>query len=172
MVTEGAPVGCVVGGSPLHAGEGRKGWGTHQGYPLPRRGEGVGKGVGYPPRGGARGVGIEKALAVRRGVEKIYYSKDTITVRFKCVSDSDGKPGDSSLDAAASPCPPPAVFSPAPKTERPVSKLETGPTLKLERLQNVEHTVRPPTLNLLLANIAHDYWENYRLTGDYNLRPS
>ena len=97
----------------------------------------------------ARKTGIEKALAVRRGVEKIYYSKDTITVRFKCVSDSDGKPGDSSLDAAASPCPPPTVCSPARKTERPVSKLETGPTLKLERLKKVELIGIEPTTSSL-----------------------
>jgi hypothetical protein len=31
---------------------------------------------------------------------------------------------------------------------------------------------RPRTIKLNHTNIAHDYWENYRQTGEYNVRPT
>jgi hypothetical protein len=58
------------------------------------------------------------------------------------------------------------------KNERPASGVEAGPSLKLERLQMVEHIVRPPTLRVKVPNIAHDYWDHVRLTGEYNVRPT
>ena len=50
--------------------------------------------------------------------------------------------------------------------------MEAGPSLKLERLQMVEHMDWPPTLDVYFANTGHSYWANYRLTGDYKLRPT
>ena len=58
------------------------------------------------------------------------------------------------------------------KNERPASGVEAGPSLKLERLQMVEHMDWPPTLDVYFANTGHSYWANYRLTGDYKLRPT
>ena len=51
------------------------------GCPFPQRGEG-GQGEGSYWGWCARGVGIEKALAVRRGLRSIHYSKKSIRVDF------------------------------------------------------------------------------------------
>ena len=117
-------------------------------------------------------TGIEKALAVRHGIEKVFYSRDMITVRFRCSRASDGKDGRSENLPAAERNETPPLSSSALKSERPVSDLESGPSLKLERMQKVEHIAWPPTVDIFFANTGHSYWANYRLTGDYNLRPS
>ncbi|MBK8574213.1 MAG: hypothetical protein IPN90_00520 [Elusimicrobia bacterium] len=54
------------------------------GYPFPQRGEG-GQGEGSFWGGCARGVGIEKALSVRKWIESVRYTKKTIGVDFVLV---------------------------------------------------------------------------------------
>jgi site-specific DNA recombinase len=97
----------------------------------------------------ARKTGIEKALAVRHGIEKVFYSRDMITVRFRCSHASDGKEGRSENLPAAERNETPPLSSAALKSERPVSDLESGPSFKLERLQNVElKGIEPSTSSL------------------------
>lgn len=122
--------------------------------------------------GCARGVGLEKALAVRQGIERVYYAKDMITVRVRCGSFSDGKdsPNETNISADSKSTPPPSVM--AHKSEGPAPELGTDPSLKLERMQMVEKIERPPTWDVYFANTGHSYWANFRLTGAYNLRPT
>ena len=129
------------------------------------------QGEGHQPRV-ARGVGIEKALAVRQGIEKVFYSKEVITVRFRCGAIVDGKTGPNEMIPSAAGPSLPAAAPTAPKTKEPASAVETGPSFGLERTQNVEHMDWPPTLDVYFANTGHSYWANYRLTGDYKLRPT
>ncbi len=44
-----------------------------------------------PLEGCARGFGIEKALALRRGIKRIHYSKTSVIVEFVCDPAFDGK---------------------------------------------------------------------------------
>ena len=95
-----------------------------------------------------------------------------ITVRFRGGASADehsvqNETGSVCPSAVARPRLPSGV-----KNERPASGVEAGPLLKLERLKDVEQIERPPTIDLTFPNVAHDYWENYRLTGEYNVRPT
>ncbi|MBK8651441.1 MAG: recombinase family protein [Elusimicrobia bacterium] len=86
----------------------------------------------------ARKTGIEKALAVRQGIEKVFYSKDSITVRFRLSRPPDVKmdsvQSDSTAALRAAPPAPPS----ARKTERPDSLTESSPSLLVGMVQNVE----------------------------------
>jgi hypothetical protein len=98
-------------------------------FPFPRRGEaGEGFRLSLPPRRGeggrergtfsgfARGVGIEKALSVRQGIEKVFYGKDSITVRFRWSLPPDGKMASDEADSAAAPCA--ALRPPCPSAQK------------------------------------------------------
>jgi hypothetical protein len=111
-------------------------------------------------------------LAVRQGIEKVFYSKEMITVRFRCGASSDDKSGQNEMGPVSSSAVARPRLPSGLKNERPASGVEAGPSLKLERLQMVEHIVWPPTLDLFFANTGHSYWDHFRLTGEYNVRPT
>ena len=95
-----------------------------------------------------------------------------ITVRFRGGASADehsvqNETGSVCPSAVARPRLPSGV-----KNERPASGVEAGPLLKLERLKDVEHMAWPPTLDIFFANTGHSYWDHFRLTGEYNLRPT
>ena len=97
----------------------------------------------------ARKTGIEKALAVRQGIEKVFYSKEVITVRFRCGAIVDGKTGPNEMIPSAAGPSLPAAAPTAPKTKEPASAVETGPSFGLERTQNVElKGIEPSTSSL------------------------
>jgi hypothetical protein len=151
---------------------------------LPRRGEaewgtdgprpaGMGEAGGRAPLWGcARGGGIEKALAVRQGIEKVFYSKEMISVRFRCGATVVGNAAPNEPISSADSSVTTASNYSVQKSERLAPEMETSPSLKLERMQNVEHMAWPPTLDIFFANTGHSYWEHFRLTGEYNLRPT
>ena len=97
----------------------------------------------------ARKTGIEKALAVRQGIEKVFYSKEMITVRFRCGAIVDGKSGPNETISSADGPSLPAAAPTAPKTKEPASAVETGPSFGLERTQNVELIGIEPTASSL-----------------------
>jgi site-specific DNA recombinase len=97
----------------------------------------------------ARKTGIEKALAVRQGIEKVFYSKEMITVRFRCGASSDDKSGQNEMGPVSSSAVARPRLPSGLKNERPASGVEAGPSLKLERLQMVELIGIEPTASSL-----------------------
>jgi hypothetical protein len=121
---------------------------------------------------GARKTGIEKALSVRQGIEKVFYGKDSITVRFRWSRPPVCKFVSEESDSAAALSAAPPALPPAGQKERPDSLSESSPSSSVRVIQKVEQIERPQTIDLTFPNIAHDYWDNYRLTGEYYVRPS
>jgi hypothetical protein len=121
----------------------------------------------------ARKTGIEKSLAVRQGIAKVIYGKDNITVRFRWGLSTDGKEATGSSPSVSAPglSAPPAVCPPE-NERRPGPLLGTDPHFQFATEKMWSGSSRPPTIDITIPNIAHDYWQNYRLTGDYNVRPS
>ncbi|MBK8871900.1 MAG: hypothetical protein IPN19_12935 [Elusimicrobia bacterium] len=76
----------------------------------------------------ARKTGIEKALSVRQGIEKVIYGKDNITVRFRWGLSNDGKEATGSSPSVSAPglSAPPAVC-PFENERRPGPLLGTDP---------------------------------------------
>ncbi len=128
---------------------------------LPRRGEtewgtdcprpaGMGEAGGRAPYlCCARGGGIEKALAVRQGIEKVFYSKEMISVRFRCGATVVGNVAPSEPFSSAESSVTTASNSPVQKSERPAPEMESSPSLKLERMQMVELIGIEPTASSL-----------------------
>lgn len=97
----------------------------------------------------ARKTGIERALAVRQGIEKVFYSKDTITVRFILARPPDGKSLLNQRPTSGVSHTPPAFVPSAQKTEKPASGLETGSSLWLGSEKMVElKGIEPSTSSL------------------------
>jgi hypothetical protein len=120
----------------------------------------------------ARKTGIEKALAVRQGVEKVFYGKDRITVRFLWTRPLDGKMASDESDSSAALRAAGVDSSASGQKEKPDSLSEPGSSCGVATNKLVEQIARPPTVDLTCTNISHDYWENYRMTGEYNVRPT
>jgi hypothetical protein len=143
--------------------------------------------------GFARGVGIEKVYAVRRGIRRIHYSAKSVRVDYAFGMFSGTKAGRAGNESP--------VFSDdvegvsprsisgvrrAPwgrssalgnalggegrETKRPngVSPLGRGSPVRDFTNGGITET-SPTTVPLTFPNIAHGYWEHYRLTGDYYL---
>ena len=102
----------------------------------------------------------------------MFYSKDSITVRFRLSHPPDVKMDSVQSDSAAALRAAPPALPLARKTERPDSLRESSPSLLVGTMRLVEHMDWPPTLDVYFANTGHSYWANYRLTGDYKLRPT
>ena len=112
-------------------------------------------------------------MAVRQRIKGILYSPETIRVAFDYGSISDGKEGLKSrvLDSVS-----PAEGSRpgfAPQKEKESNLLaRSDPFPKFDSTKLWSKLDRPQTFDVILPNIAHDYWTHYRLTGDYKLRPT
>ena len=112
-------------------------------------------------------------MSVRQRIEKVYYGKESITARFRLSLPPDGesplKEVPSSPGSAVSP-----VFPRPPAENSKGSNLieRSDPFNEFETNKMWSGSSRPPTIDITIPNIAHDYWQNYRLTGDYNVRPS
>ena len=80
-----------------------------------------------PLEGCARGFGIEKALALRRGIKRIHYSKTSVIVEFVCDPAFDGKTeSDSVSSAPALRVPLTDRFPRTPQTKGPTPGQEVG----------------------------------------------
>ncbi|MBK7688421.1 MAG: hypothetical protein IPJ35_05345 [Elusimicrobia bacterium] len=112
-------------------------------------------------------------MAVRQGIEKVIYGKDNITVRFRWGLSPDGKEATELPSSASTPglSAPPAVRPPE-KEKRPAPLLGTDPLFQFATDKLWSKISRPQTIDLNVPNISHGYWENYELTGEYNLRPT
>ena len=100
-------------------------------------------------KGSARKTGFEKALAVRQGVEKVFYGKDSITVRFMWTRPPDGKEASAeSQSAAALRAALPAV--PNDQKERgPGLLAESDPLLRRSTIKIVELDGIEPTTSCM-----------------------
>ena len=77
----------------------------------------------------ARKTGIEKALALRRGIKRIHYSKTSVIVEFVCDPAFDGKTvSDSVSSAPALRVAPTDSPLRTPETKEPTPGLEVGPS--------------------------------------------
>jgi len=121
----------------------------------------------------ARKTGIEKSLSVRERIEKVFYGKDRITVRFRWGLPIDGEKGETDVLSPAGRC-----GSSASAPALPAQKKEPNLISKLDSFDGFDSKKmwskleRPPTFDLPMPHLTHDYWTNYRLTGQYNLRPT
>ena len=180
-----------------------------EGCPFPQRGEG-GQGEGSFWGWCARGVGIEKALAVRRGLRSIHYSKKSIRVDFvvetpELESDrgqTSGRDGDfaRAIDGKS-----PMEWTSSASALRaedggnsPGSDVgcRRGTTSRMGTEAFNRERERPndpeplslstpvggfeiggafknlKTIPLDFPNVAHSYWDNFRLTGEYYIKPT
>lgn len=112
-------------------------------------------------------------MAVRQGIEKVIYGKDNITVRFRWGLSSDGKEATGTLSSASAPGPSaPPVSRLSEKNRRPAPLLGTDPLFQFATDKMWSKISRSPTIELNVPNISHSYWENFEMTGEYNLRPT
>ncbi|MBK8125812.1 MAG: hypothetical protein IPK56_03745 [Elusimicrobia bacterium] len=111
-------------------------------------------------------------MAVRQGIEKVIYGKDNITVRFRWgLSPTEKRRRDRLLPPIPGRSAPPAVRPPE-KEKRPAPVLGTDPLFQFATDKMWSKISRPQTIDLNVPNISHGYWENFELTGEYNLRPT
>ena len=138
---------------------------------------------------------MERILAIRRRIGGITYSKKTISVEFLYGRLLDPPSGDFSrppdgkrtLNQNLTPVPhsgtksfcPPARTSesnlcpPAEKKTGSVRDTRTDPFQQFVSTKKVGTLcLLPKTVTLSFPNIAHDYWDHFRLTGDYYIRPA
>ena len=80
-----------------------------------------------PLLGFARKTGIEKSLSVRKRIEKVFYGKDRITVRFRWGLPVDGEMGETEVLSPAGRC---AAVASVPAV--PAQKKEPNPGMKLD----------------------------------------
>jgi hypothetical protein len=130
-----------------------------------------------PLWGCARGVGIEKSVEVRGGVKAIRYSQKSVgldvALRLKKeVSSVDKKrigkpfsaPGFGSDKQASD-----AALPTAPKSNEPNRLTRLGSSVKFDSQQMAGFsTTFEILLPLNFPNIAHSYWKNYKLTGEFS----
>jgi len=116
-------------------------------------------------------------VEVRGGIKAIRYSQKSVgldvALRLKKeVSSVDkkrtGKPssasGFSSVGQASD-----AALPPAPKSNEPNRMSRLGSSLKFDSQQMAGFsTTFEITLPLNFPNIAHSYWKNYKLTGEFS----
>jgi hypothetical protein len=120
----------------------------------------------------ARKTGMEKTFAVRRRIRGIRYSRGTVTVDFGWENPPDGKTGtewESSAPALRAGGGDSSGF--APKTKRPDSFGKSGPFGQFVSEKMSRDSLLSRTVPLSFPNIAHDYWDNYRLTKEFYIRP-
>ena len=106
----------------------------------------------------ARKTGIEKALLVQAGIQKVHYSKDSVGVDFRW---------ERFLDGPDAPPAPAAALRAAAETKKgpnPFSGLEPSswmwPVVSAT-LQRVSPAEPPPTAHIRGPNFSHHYWNVY-----------
>ena len=115
---------------------------------------------------------MEKTLAVRRRIRGIRYSRGTVTVDFGWENPPDGKTGtESNLSAPALRAGGGEPLGFEPKTKRPDSFGKSGPFGQFVSGNWSGGFLLSRTVPLSFPNIAHDYWDNYRLTKEFYIRP-
>ena len=97
----------------------------------------------------ARGVGIEKNLAIQTGVERVVYSKGSVGVGFYWERFIDGGRPTDALRSAVS----------APKTERPTPAVEVGLSGQFATFENCPLHKSGRTILLRGPNLSHNYWD-------------
>ena len=128
----------------------------------PRRGREAGRGFLQEC---ARGVGIEKVLLVRRCIGSVRYSKKSIGVDFAIDGDSPSAGGGSESEAGR------GCAAPKKKESNRLNQLDSD--FEFETRKNGGDSGALPTfVAITYPNIAHNFWDNYRLTGQYHLRQS
>lgn len=123
--------------------------------------------------GCARGVGISKTLAVRQRIKGILYSPETIRVAFDYGSIPDGQEGLNSLASDSAPQADDSRPGSLPKIEKGSDLLaKSDPFRKFDSKKTWTTCWPPHTAPIDFANVSHDFWSHYRLTGQFNLRPT
>ena len=122
----------------------------------------------------ARKTGIEKTLAVRQGIKGILYSKTRIAVEFIYSRPPDGKSLSDQSDSAAALRAAPAFLPPADffsdQQKRPDPVKDQAFLMGVGPHQMVEYSSAWFTLGVPFPNITHNFWDHYRLTGQFNVR--
>ena len=121
----------------------------------------------------ARRTGMERILAIRRRIEGISYSKKTISVEFIYSRPPDGKSviNESNSSAALRAAPPALPAAPKRKESNLKEKLDSD--LWLDGFKDGDFLKNfKIVVPFDFPNIAHAYWENFRMTGDFYLPPA
>jgi site-specific DNA recombinase len=121
----------------------------------------------------ARRTGMERILAIRQRIAGISYSKETVGVNFIFARPPDGKSKSEDSHTTAAPSAAPPFCPPAQKQKRPGRNLRPDPFLEFVSHEMVG-TLCPlqKTVMFSFPNIAHNYWDHYRLTGEFYVRPA
>ena len=108
--------------------------------------------------GCARGFGIEKALALRRGIKRIHYSKTSVIVEFVCDPAFDGKTASEPVSSApALRLAPPVSPLRTPETKEPTPGQEVGPSARTWDEKWCSYPDRIQVHSIKFVNTFHDY---------------
>jgi hypothetical protein len=119
----------------------------------------------------ARKPGIEKSLAVRGHIQQIRYSKKRVCVDFRLGRPPVGESKSGQAPSAAILSAVPQTLPSAVQRKGPVRKSQTDPFPQFDAFVNGGVYVGPPiVIPLSFPNLSHDYWENYKLTGEYHVK--
>jgi hypothetical protein len=119
----------------------------------------------------ARKPGIEKSLAVRGHIQQIRYSKKRVCVDFRIGRPPVGESSFGQTSSAATLSAVPSSFSSPEIRKGPVRFSQTDPFPQFVGFVNGGVYVGPPiVIPLSFPNLSHDYWENYKLTGEYHVK--
>jgi hypothetical protein len=135
---------------------------------------------------------MERILAIRRRIRRINYSKKTISVEFilggpvDSTSQDLARPPDGKrvLNQNLTSVPhsgtksfnPPArtsesnLFQTGEKLKGSGRELRSDPFQKFGLGENGNLVGLPPKFIVAFPNIAHSYWDNFRLTGEFHVR--
>ncbi|HNC75584.1 MAG TPA: hypothetical protein PK362_11955, partial [Elusimicrobiota bacterium] len=120
---------------------------------------------------------IEKSVEVRAGIKAIRYSQKSVgldvALRLKKeVSSVDKRRIEKPFSTSgfgSEDKPSDAALPPAPKSNEPNRMSRLGSSLKFDSQQMAGFsTTFEITLPLNFPNIAHGYWKNYKLTGEFS----
>jgi hypothetical protein len=119
----------------------------------------------------ARKPGIEKSLAVRLHIQEIRYSKERVCVDVRMGRPTVGESDSEQTHSAATLSAGPSSFSSPEIRKGPVRISQTDPVPQFVGFVNGGVYERPPiVIPLSFPNLSHNYWENYKLTGEYHVK--
>jgi hypothetical protein len=113
---------------------------------------------------------LKGPLGPRRHLSGIKYSKKTIAVEFFLARPPDEKSLSESESTSAALRAAPPVCPPAEKQKRPGRNLRPNLFQSVCIGENGSVVKFVPKIEVSFPNIAHSYWENFRLTGEFHVR--
>jgi hypothetical protein len=122
------------------------------------------RGPSKPLRTAARKTGIKKHRMFAKGPKGVLRQGRPQGPFFR--------PARRNRPTSAVPRTAPPCSSPAQKTERPNRRERLGLLPRSGILKWWSKLATPPTVTLTFPNIAHKYWDNYRLTKEFYVRPA